>query len=106
MYLCVRGINFVSIYDFVVGFRNCSDSGVFFVFRFIRFFLCTHLYTSKYSLNSKKADQCLKTYVHTSVYFNISHLITSLKYICIQTQKNIKINIYLIILHLLIMLHS
>ena len=79
-----------------------------FVFHFIRMFFVmhTHLYTSKYSLNSKKADQCLQTYVNTSVYFNISHLITSLNYICIQTQKDIKINIYLIILHLLIMLHS
>jgi hypothetical protein len=59
--------------------------------------MITHLYTSKYSLNSKKADQCLQTYVNTSVYFNISHLITSLNYICIQTQKDIKINIYLTI---------
>ena len=86
-------------------FRHC---GIYFVFHFIRMFFVmhTHLYTSKYSLNSKKADQCLQTYVHTSVYFNISHLITSLNYICIQTQKDIKFNIYLIILHLLIMLHS
>ena len=32
--MCVRGINFVSFYDFSIGFRNCSDSVVFFVLNF------------------------------------------------------------------------
>jgi hypothetical protein len=31
MYLCVRGIDFVSFYDFPIGFWNCSDSVLFFV---------------------------------------------------------------------------
>ena len=30
MYLCVRGINFASFYDFDILFWNCSDSVVFF----------------------------------------------------------------------------
>jgi hypothetical protein len=29
-YLCVRGIDFVSYYDFSIGVWNCSDSIVFF----------------------------------------------------------------------------
>jgi len=29
-YLCVRGIDFASFYDFSIGFWNCSDSVVFF----------------------------------------------------------------------------
>jgi hypothetical protein len=35
MYLCVRGINVASFYDFSIGFWKCSDSVVFFAFRFI-----------------------------------------------------------------------
>jgi len=29
MYLCVRGIDFASFYDFAIGLWNCSDSVVF-----------------------------------------------------------------------------
>jgi hypothetical protein len=32
MSMCVRGINFVSSYDFSARFWNCFDSVVFFVF--------------------------------------------------------------------------
>jgi len=32
---CVRRINFASFYDFSIGFWNCSDFVVFFIFRFI-----------------------------------------------------------------------
>ena len=35
MYLCVRGIDFASFYDFSIVFRNCSYCVVFFVFYFI-----------------------------------------------------------------------
>ena len=38
LYLYARGMNFVLIYDLVVRFRNCSDSVVFFIFRFITCF--------------------------------------------------------------------
>jgi len=31
MYLCVRGIKFVSFYGFLIEFWSCSDSVVFFV---------------------------------------------------------------------------
>ena len=31
MYLCVRGVDFVSLYDFDISFLNCSDSVVFFL---------------------------------------------------------------------------
>jgi len=34
MYLCVRGIDFVSFYGFCIGFWDCSDSVVFLVFHF------------------------------------------------------------------------
>ena len=29
MYLCVRGIDFASFYDFDIWFWNCSNSGIF-----------------------------------------------------------------------------
>jgi hypothetical protein len=32
MYLCVKGIDFDSLYDFGIWFWNCSDNVVFFVF--------------------------------------------------------------------------
>ena len=32
MYICVKGIDFASFYDFCIGFWNCSDSVVFCVF--------------------------------------------------------------------------
>ena len=35
MYLCIKGINFVSFYDFDILFWNCSDSVIYFVFHFI-----------------------------------------------------------------------
>ena len=35
MYLCVNGIDFASFYDFGIGFWNCSDSVLCFVFHFI-----------------------------------------------------------------------
>jgi len=35
MYLCVRGIDSDSFYDFSIGFWNCSDNWIFFVFHFI-----------------------------------------------------------------------
>ena len=35
MYLCVRGINFASFYDFSIGFWKCSDSLLIFIFHFI-----------------------------------------------------------------------
>jgi len=28
--LCVRGIDFAIVYDFSIGFENCSDRGVYF----------------------------------------------------------------------------
>ena len=31
MFLCVRGVDVGSFYDFSVGFYNCSDNVVFFV---------------------------------------------------------------------------
>jgi len=34
MYLCARGIDFASFYDFVIEFWNCSDSVVFLFFFF------------------------------------------------------------------------
>ena len=34
MYLCVRGIGFASLYNFSLGFLNCSDSVVLFIFHF------------------------------------------------------------------------
>jgi len=34
MYMGVRGINIVSYYDLYIGFWNCYDSVVFFVFHF------------------------------------------------------------------------
>ena len=41
MYLCVRGVDFVSLYDFDISFLNCSDSVVFFcVFHFITGIYC------------------------------------------------------------------
>jgi hypothetical protein len=36
MYLCVRIIDCVSFCDFSIGFWNCSNSVVYFVFHFIR----------------------------------------------------------------------
>jgi hypothetical protein len=36
MSMCVRGINFVSSYDFSARFWNCFDSVVFFAFHFIK----------------------------------------------------------------------
>ena len=36
MYLCVRGFNFASFYNFSIRFWNCSDSVVFFVYHFIQ----------------------------------------------------------------------
>jgi hypothetical protein len=41
MYLCARGIDFTSFYDFSIEYWNCSDNGVFFVFHFIFAFLLT-----------------------------------------------------------------
>ena len=35
MYLCVRGTEFASLYDFDIIFCNCSDSLAVFVFHFI-----------------------------------------------------------------------
>ena len=35
MYLCVRGIDFVSFYDFCIRFWDCYDSVVFLVYHFI-----------------------------------------------------------------------
>ena len=35
MHLCVRSINFPSVYDFSIGFSKCSDSALLFVFHLI-----------------------------------------------------------------------
>jgi len=35
MYLCVRDIDCASFYNFSIGFGNCSNSVVFFIFHFI-----------------------------------------------------------------------
>jgi hypothetical protein len=35
MYLCAMGIDFVSSYDFSIGFWNCSDSVAFFIFHIL-----------------------------------------------------------------------
>ena len=41
MYLCVRGVDFASLYDFDISFLNCSDSVVFFcVVHFITGIYC------------------------------------------------------------------
>jgi len=40
MHLCAKGIDFVSFYDFDIGFCNCSDSVVFFVFHIIILIKC------------------------------------------------------------------
>ena len=42
MYLCVRGINFASLYKFSNGIWNCSDSIVFLVYHFILFICVLH----------------------------------------------------------------
>ena len=39
--ICVKGINFDSFYDFSIGFWNCFDNVVFFVFHSLAFQLLT-----------------------------------------------------------------
>jgi len=41
MYLCVRGFDFASFYDFSIGFLNCSHSVVFFSFYYNIFSVIT-----------------------------------------------------------------
>jgi hypothetical protein len=38
MFLCARGVDFISFYEFSIGFWKYSDSVVFFVLRFFFFF--------------------------------------------------------------------
>jgi hypothetical protein len=38
MYMCDRGVEFDSFYDYYIGFRNCSERVVF-VFQFSLFYL-------------------------------------------------------------------
>ena len=44
MYMCVRGINIVSFYDFTIGFCKCSDNVICFVFHLMSNFhnICFH----------------------------------------------------------------
>ena len=44
MYMCVRGINIASFYDFTIGFCKCSDSVICFVFHLMSNFhnVCFH----------------------------------------------------------------
>jgi Zn-dependent M28 family amino/carboxypeptidase len=64
MYLCVRGIDFVFLYDFSIAFWNCSDIVVFFVFCFP---FCQNITVSPYDpTNVLGRNICsLKAITHT-----------------------------------------
>ena len=54
MYLCVRGIDFASFYDFYIRFGNCSNSLVFCVLHFILTNLSRSEETGGYLLDRDK----------------------------------------------------
>ena len=51
MYMCVRGIDYASFYDFSIRFWHCSNRVELLVFHFITLagILCNHI--SKYTVN-------------------------------------------------------
>ena len=57
MYMCVNGIQFVSFYDFPIGFCNCTDSVVIFSFS-----LYYNYKSTKNTKNKSEIDFCLFCY--------------------------------------------
>jgi len=56
-FVCVRGIDITSLYDYNIIFRNCSDSVVLFVFHFIVQLLNLNYYSLTHSLLSPNMQQ-------------------------------------------------
>jgi len=76
MYLCVRGIDFASYYDFYIWFWKCFDSVVFYIFHFI-----VLLFQSSYYI------------VGTNVSFSISsHLQPQTHLLSLETSKCLSIS--------------
>ena len=69
MYVCVRGINFASYYDFDIWLWNCSHS---FVFHFIIEKICLKV-SNNYKSSAEKVDIYIKIFLGLHFYLDINY---------------------------------
>ena len=79
MYFCSRRIDFVSFYDFSIGFKNCADSVIFYGFHFINRTSNTwHNITKTFDVKMKLSQYIFinLTFFSSSKCFSLSNSLT------------------------------